>query len=147
MRTAETIRAHRVRAGKSAQQVAAELGINDAWYADLEMYDDELASTLTLFQAKHLATILGVQLSELLVENEHSGRRIGLLDLPSIIRKHIEVEALSMEEFEDLIGWDIKGFLDSPVASAAELPIMFLRDLANHLDVSLLSLLVEDHAH
>jgi len=147
MGTAETIRAHRVRSGKSAQQVASDLGVNDAWYADLERYDDELASTLTLFQAKHLATILGVQLSDLLVENENSGRKLGLLDLPSIISKHIELEGLSMEEFENLIGWEVKGFLDSPVASAAEMPIAFLRDLSNHLDVSLLSLLIEDHAH
>lgn len=147
MRTAETIRAHRVRAGKSAQQVAAELGINDAWYADLERYDEELWSTLTLFQAKHLAELIGVQLSDLLVENEHSGRRVGLLDLPSIIRKYIEDEQLSLEEFENLIGWEVKGFLDSPVASAAEMPIMFLRDLANHLGISLLGLLFEERAH
>jgi transcriptional regulator with XRE-family HTH domain len=147
MGIAETIRAHRVRAGRSAQQVAADLGINDAWYQDLETYDDELASTLTLFQAKHLAELLGVRLAELLVENEHAGRTVGLLDLPSIIRKHIAVEQLSIEEFEDLIGWELKGFLDSPVASAAEMPIAFLRDLSNHLGVKLLSLLVEDHAH
>jgi transcriptional regulator with XRE-family HTH domain len=147
MGIAETIRAYRVRAGKSAQQVASDLGINEAWYQDLETYDDELASTLTLFQAKHLAGLLNVQLSELLVENEHSSRKAGLLDLPSIIRKHIEVEQLSIEEFEHLVGWELKEFLDSPVASAAEMPIAFLRDLSNHLDVSLPSLLVEDHAH
>src|SRR5206468_7299163 len=105
MGIAETIRAHRVRAGKSAQQIASDLGINDAWYRDLETYDDEFASTLTLFQAKHLAALLGVRLSDLLVQNEHSGKRVGLLDLPSIVRKHIEVERLSIEEFENLIGW------------------------------------------
>jgi len=147
MGTAESIRAHRVRAGKSAQQVAADLGINDAWYADLERYDDELWSTLTLFQAKHLAELIGVQLSDLLVENEHPGRRVGLLDLPSVIRKYIEDEQLSVEEFENLTGWEIQEFLESPVAAAAAMPIAFLRDLSNHLDISLLGLLFEERTH
>jgi transcriptional regulator with XRE-family HTH domain len=147
MGIAETVRAYRIRAGKSAQQVASDLGINEAWYQDLETYDDELASTLTLFQAKHLALLLSVELSQLLKENEPAGRKVGLLDLPSIVRKHIEAENLSIEEFENLVGWELKGFLESPVAAAAEMPIAFLRDLSNHLGVSLLSLLVEDHAH
>src|SRR4051794_40033373 len=137
MGIAEKIRAYRVRAGKSAQQVASDLGINDAWYQDLETYDDELASTLTLFQAKHLALLLGVELSELLVENEDAGRKVGLLDLPAIVRKHIEAEDLSIEEFENLVGWELERFLESPVAAAAEMPIAFLRDLSNHLGVSL----------
>jgi transcriptional regulator with XRE-family HTH domain len=147
MGIAETIRAYRVRAGKSAKQVASDLGINDAWYRDLETYDDELASTLTLFQAKHLALLLGVELSQLLIENEQAGRKVGLLDLPSTVRKHIEAENLSIEEFENLVGWEMKGFLESPVAAAAEMPIAFLRDLSNLLGVSLLSLLVDERAH
>ena len=133
--------------GKSAQEVAADLGINDAWYADLERYDDELASTLTLFQAKHLATLVSAPLSDLLIENEHCARRVSLLDLPALIRTYIEAEQLSLEEFEDLIGWEVERFLESPVASAAEMPIAFLRDLSNHLDVSLLALLVDERTH
>src|SRR5262252_635900 len=108
MGTAEKIRAFRVRAGKSAQQIALDLGLNEAWYQDLETYDDELASTLTLFQAKRLAFLLGVQLSDLLVNDVDSETKIGLLDLPSAIKRHIEFEGISIEELENLIGWELK---------------------------------------
>jgi transcriptional regulator with XRE-family HTH domain len=147
MGTAEKIRTCRVRAGKSAQQVASDLGLNDAWYSDLETYDDELASTLTLFQAHQLASLLGVGLPDLLVEDVQSAEKIGLLDVPSKIKAHISAEDLSIEDLEELVGWELKQFLESPVASAAEMPVSFLRDLSNHLGVSLLSLLIEEHAH
>lgn len=145
MGTAENIRNFRVRVGKSAREVSAELGLNEAWYSDLESYDDELASTLTLFQATQLATLLGVRLRDLVEENPSSAVTVGLLDLPAFVEAYLEREHLSVEEFEGLVGWELKEFLQSPVAAAAEMPIAFLRDLSGHLGVSLLSLLPEEH--
>jgi transcriptional regulator with XRE-family HTH domain len=68
MRTAAQIRSSRVYAGKSQREVAERLGINDAWYSDLETYDDELVSTLTLFQATELASFVGTTLRTLVGE-------------------------------------------------------------------------------
>lgn len=147
MGTAENIRAFRIRAGKSAQEVSAALGLNEAWYSDLESYDDELASTLTLFQAAQLATLLGVRLRDLVEETGSSGKKVSLIDLPAAVANYLAHEGLSTEEFETLVGWELRDFLESPIAAAAELPIAFLRDLSNHLGVSLLSLLPEEHAH
>jgi transcriptional regulator with XRE-family HTH domain len=147
MGTAERIRFCRVRAGKSAQQVAADLGLNDAWYRDLECNDGELTSTLTLFQAMQLASLLGVQLADLVAETGASSGRIALLDLPSMVERRVESEGISIEEFEDRVGWEVRGFLQSPVKVAAELPIEFLQDLAAELGISWLSLLPEVNAH
>jgi transcriptional regulator with XRE-family HTH domain len=146
MGTAEKIRACRVRAGKSAQQVASELGLNDAWYRDLESYDDELTSTLTIFQALQLASLLDVRLEDLLTENAPCSR-IALLDLPSMVKGHIAREGMSIEEFESRVGWELQEFLQSPVKLAAELPIMFLRDVSGPLGINWLSLAPEQDAH
>jgi transcriptional regulator with XRE-family HTH domain len=148
MGTADRIRFSRVRAGKSAQQVASALGLNEAWYGDLESHDDELESTLSLFQATQLASLLGVRLQDLVAGDAlPNAGSIGLVDLPSLIERHIAREGVSIEGFEDRVGWELRGFMQSPVAAAAELPIMFLRDLSEALDISWLSLLPEDDAH
>ena len=147
MRTAENIRNFRIRAGKSAEEIAAALGLNEAWYRDLEAYDDELASTLTLFQASQLASLLGVRLRDLVDENTSSEQKVGLLDLPAYIEGYLAREELSTEEFENLVGWELRGFLLSPLAAAAEMPVAFLRDLSSHLGVSLLFLLPDEHEH
>ena len=51
MNTASRIRLLRIKSGKSEIEMA--VGINLAWYCDLERYDDELTSTLTIAQALH----------------------------------------------------------------------------------------------
>jgi transcriptional regulator with XRE-family HTH domain len=143
MGTAERIRNCRVRAGKSAQQIAAELGLNEAWYRDLESKDDELTSTLTLFQAMQLASLLGVRLEELLTETVPSSSKIALWDLPSMMKDHIAREGISIEEFENRVGCELQEFLQSPVKVAAEIPIMLLRDIAAPLGIHWLSLVPE----
>jgi transcriptional regulator with XRE-family HTH domain len=146
MGTAENIRTHRVRAGKSAQQVAAQLGLNEAWYRDLEREDDELSSTLTLFQGLQLASLLSVRLRDLVTDNAPSSDRVALVDLPSIVRKHIARAGTSIEEFESTVGWDLQEFLESPIKVASELPIAFLRDLSGPLGINWLSLVPEEDA-
>lgn len=140
MGTAQKIRFFRVRAGKSVPQIAVDLGLNEAWYRDLESYDDELASTLTLPQALQLASLLGVRLHELVADATPCVPEIGLLDLPPMIAAHLAHEGLSIEELEERVGWELQEFLQSPVKAAAELPIKFLQDISGALGIDWLSL-------
>jgi transcriptional regulator with XRE-family HTH domain len=82
MGTAARIRGLRIRAGKSQAEMSQRLGLNPAWYSDLEKRDDELASTLTIFKAMELASIFGVTLHELLDEPPVADERIALMELP-----------------------------------------------------------------
>ena len=141
MDTARQIRDCRVRAGKSAKQVAADLGLNDAWYRDLEQHNDELTTTLTLFQAMHLATLLNVRLRDLLTNEAQTEQNIPLLDLGALIAEHIAREEMSLEAFEEQVGWELKDFLQSPMKAAAEQPIKFLQALSEHLGIDWLSLI------
>jgi transcriptional regulator with XRE-family HTH domain len=143
MGTAQKIRFCRVSAGKSVQQIAEDLGLNDAWYRDLESYDDELASTLTLPQALQLASLLGVRLHELVAEATPS-IQIGLLDLPPMVAAHTAREGISIEDLEERVGWELQAFLQSPLKAAAELPIKFLQDISGALGINWLSLVPEE---
>ena len=144
MHTANRIRALRVRAGKSQEEMAKLLGLNAAWYSDLERRDEELASTLTLFQAAQLASLLGVGLHELFGEGTRPGERIALLELPERIVAHASAGGMQIEELEDRIGWDLREFLATPVQVAAEVPIAFLQAIAAELAVDWLSFVPDD---
>jgi transcriptional regulator with XRE-family HTH domain len=146
MGIASQIRTHRVRAGKSASEVADRLGLNAAWYGDLEQHDDELASTLTLFQAMELASMLGVRLGELLSDRVLPSESISLVDLPSRINMHVARESISIEQFEEQIGWELGDFLKSPIKAAAELPIVFLQAISAPLGINWLSLIPNENA-
>src|SRR4051812_45696393 len=140
MGTAAQIRTFRVRAGKTRAQMAKSLALNDAWYGDLEQRDEELASTLTLFQAMELAAALGVGLPELVPGGPAPAERISVMELPDLIRARMSRDGLSIEQLEDRVGWDLKEFIESPLQGATELPIAFLQALAAHLDISWLAL-------
>jgi hypothetical protein len=120
--------------------MAKNLGLNEAWYGDLEQRDEELASTLTLFQAMELASALGVRLPDLVPGSPAPAERISVMELPDLIRARMSRDGLSIEQLEDRVGWDLKEFIESPLQVATELPIAFLQALAAHLDISWLAL-------
>jgi transcriptional regulator with XRE-family HTH domain len=90
---AARIRGLRIRAGKSPAEMTQLLGLNPAWYADLEQRDGELVSTLTLFQALHLASILGIPMRDLMGEAADPDQRIALVELPDRIVAHTNARA------------------------------------------------------
>ena len=143
---AAQIRNYRVRAGRSAEEVAARLGLNEAWYYDLEHDDDELASTLTLFQAMELASILGVRLRDLLGDTEWPSEVVPIVDLPAQITAHVTRYGISIEQFEEEVGWELREFLQSPLKVAAESPIMFLQAVAAHVGINWRSVVPDEHA-
>jgi transcriptional regulator with XRE-family HTH domain len=146
MGIAARLRAIRVRAGKSQAEMAQRLELNEAWYADLERHDDELASTLTLFKAMEMASILGVTLAELLDEPPVTDKRIALIDLPARILAHASRKGISMAQLEEQVGWELQDFVGAPVSSAAGLPIRFFQALAAALGINWLALIPDEEA-
>ena len=144
MGIAARVRALRVRAGKSQADMAQGLGLNNAWYSDLETRDDELASTLTIFKAMEMTSILGVTMHELLDEPPVTDVRIALTELPDRIIAHAKREGISVEQLEERVGWEFHEFLDSPVQMAAEFPIRFFQTLASALGINRLALVPDE---
>lgn len=141
--SAANIRSARIRAGKSRAEAAAHLALNPAWYDDLEQRDGELAATLTLFQGVALAEFFGLRLADLFGETVPDGERMALPDLPERIRAHLTAAGISLDRFEEQLGWELGPFLEAPVQLATELPIAFFQALAGALGLHWL-LLVPD---
>jgi transcriptional regulator with XRE-family HTH domain len=146
MGTAARIRGLRIRAGKSQADMSQLLGLNLAWYSDLEKRDDELASTLTIFKAMELASIFGVRLHELLDEPLVADERIALMELPDRLIAHAKREGISVEQLEERVGWELHEFFGSPVQLAAEFPILFFQALATALGINWLALVPDENA-
>ncbi len=141
--TAERIRTFRIRAGRSKDDVVQRLGLNPAWYEDLERNDAELASTLTLFQTLDLASLLGVHVHELFPNRGAPASRIDLIDLPALVETHLAARGVSLLQLERHAGWPLEDFMRAPVQSAAELPLAFLQSLAATLGFDWLTLVPE----
>lgn len=144
MGPAARLRALRIRAGLSRSDVARQLGINDAWYADLESSDGELASTLSLFKALELAALLRVPLHEVMGESAVAGERFALPDLPQLIRAHVRQRRISLAELQARVGPELRAVLDSPIQAAGDLPIGFFQALAAQLGINWLALAPEE---
>ena len=145
MGPAARIRGLRIRAGKSQAEMSQLLELNPAWYADLEHRDEELASTLTIFKAMELASIFGVSLHELLGAPPIAHERIVLMELPERIIAHAKREAISIEQLERQVGWELREFLASPVQMAAEFPVQFFQVLAAALGINWLALIPDEN--
>ncbi len=143
MQTAANIRSARIRAGKSRAEAAAHLALNPAWYDDLEQRDGELAATLTLFQGVALAELFGLRLADLFGEAVPAGERVALPDLPERIRAHVAAIGITLDQFEQQMGWGLEPFMEAPVQLSTELPIAFFQALAGALGLHWL-LLVPD---
>lgn len=143
---AENLRSARIRAGKSRAEVAAHLALNQAWYDDLEQRDGELAATLTLFQGVALAELFGLRLADLFGETLPAGERMALPDLPERIRAHLAAAGISLDQFEQQLGWELGPFMEAPVQLATELPMAFFQLLAGALGLHWLLLVPDDAA-
>lgn len=136
MGTAARIRAYRIRAGKTQADLAKSLDLDIAWYADLESRDDELPATLTMFKARELASVLGVQLHELVDAPPITGEGIPLIELPDHILAYAKHAGISIEQLEEQIGWELRNFIAHPIQGATEMPIRFFQAVATLLEMN-----------
>jgi transcriptional regulator with XRE-family HTH domain len=113
----------------SEDALASAIGISIEAYSDLERYGDELTSAVSLQQARTLAQLLGVDLLALLSLPAH-GERKTLSQLAAELRRQVALGAVTMQEMEAAVGWELASFLESPLKVADQNPIMFLQDLA-----------------
>jgi hypothetical protein len=104
-------------------------------YADLEAYDDELESAICLRQVRQLAQCLGVSIPELVTGARLSGEPVPLAALPELVRSAMSRDGLSIDAFEEKVGWELREFLASPQEVAENLPLMFLHDVATGVGI------------
>jgi transcriptional regulator with XRE-family HTH domain len=144
MSIAATLRSHRIRAGKSQADLAAEVHLNPAWVHDLERHDGELAATLSLFQAMELAAAVGTDLRTLFAEEAPAGPHVSIIEVPGLIRALLEREGRMVADLEAELGWEIAPLLEAPLQAATDMPLAFLQAVAARLAIPWLALIAED---
>lgn len=144
MGVAVNLRNHRIRAGKSRSDLASELQLNAAWVQDLERRDEELASTLSLFQAMELAAAVGTDLRTLFADDTPAGPHVSIIELPGRVRALLADEGITVEALSDELGWDVAPLVEAPLQAATEMPLAFLQDVAARLGIPWLALIAED---
>jgi transcriptional regulator with XRE-family HTH domain len=97
----------------SPEQLAAAAGLNLEWYYDLETYDDELTSNVSLGSIARVAKALGVRPSALYGGEESKGI-VSLEKLALLVRDHVQRSGKSIGEFETKIGWSVSAALADP---------------------------------
>ena len=146
MNRAERIRALREQSSKSVQEMATLLGVTISSWLDLEQHDDEVATCISLRQVYLLSSAFAVS-PRTLLSPDPSGNSIGseisLKETASLAERHMRENHLTLEQFEDDVGWYLAGFFANP-ESALDEPAMFLQDLCAPIGVHWLGVVAKD---
>lgn len=110
------IRQGRLQSGLSESEITRRLGITIHSYCDLESYDSEAFTVVSLKHLAELGRILCVQPSVLLLGREGEGvkQTVTFDDVSARLAKKVVESGLTADQFGDLIGWDIEALLRDP---------------------------------
>jgi transcriptional regulator with XRE-family HTH domain len=131
---AERIQALRLKSGRTEQDIASELGLTIHSYADLERYDEELESAVSIAQAIKLAKLLDTDLLALLGETEIPVR-MPIARVRSALTAQLGSSGEAKELMEDTLNWDLGPFLDGSEEWTTVYTIEFVRQLATAIGI------------
>jgi transcriptional regulator with XRE-family HTH domain len=132
--TAERIQALRVKAGRTEQELASELGLTIQSYSDLEQHDEELESAVSLAQALKLAKLLDTDLLALLGETEIPVK-MPIARVRAALNAQLGNSGEAKELMEDTLNWDLGPFLEGSDEWTTVYTIDFVRQLAIAIEV------------
>jgi transcriptional regulator with XRE-family HTH domain len=104
--------------GLDQHSVAGLAGINSPWYYDLEAYDHELASTLSLEKLCQLAEIVKTDPLVLLIGDGASSveRSLEFGDVVKGLAAQMVASGFDVEQFGERVGWELGKILADPNA-------------------------------
>lgn len=126
---AQRIRALRLKSGRSESELADALGVTPQAYADLERFDSEADSVISIRQALNLARLLDTDIAALLGERAEAAP-VPIAAVRAALIAQLERSPDSREALEDAIDWDIGPFLEAGADWSTVYTLEFLRRLA-----------------
>jgi len=141
---AARIKAARVRAGLSEHQASEALGITLPAYYDLESFDDEVFTCLSLDDVLALARLLRIEPLALVVVEQAAARSAERISLPDVVdrmRAHIVSEGLTTESFSNRVGWDIAAALAGSESAWQDWNLDCLHDVCAELQTDWMAVL------
>ncbi len=140
---ADRIACARGAAGLDMAAVATAIGLSEAAYFDLEAYDDEAFTCISLGQLCCLGQVLNVSPRQLVAPEgtQPTSVEVSSLKLVAAIRRFLETSALSVEQFEDEVGWGVSDALQNPETGCNDWCLDGLQDICRPLGLNWLLVL------
>lgn len=138
---AENLKMYREKSGKTIKELADLLAISFESYRDLELHDDEILTAISFDQLSRLAESLNMSLRELFSGSSPAHvPPVSFSELADLIKRHILVHNMTVNEFENRTGWEIEKQLRQPQEFSRYNLRAFI-DIGNEIAVDWVSLL------
>ena len=137
--------AARNRLHRTPDEMAKLLDIPVAAYYDLEAFDDELTTSLSMRQVAQLFNTLGVEPTTFFETDPTEA--LSSDGFVTKINEYLKTRQITIAEFEDQVGWDIDPLLKDP-SRLLSYNVDGLRDISSGIGVHWLSVLqgiISDH--
>jgi transcriptional regulator with XRE-family HTH domain len=139
--TCDRLRGARERLGLTPAEVASKMGLSAAWYHDLEAYQDEVFTTVSLAQLQELGQMLGLEPATILVgDGTPPMDRKEYRYVVDGLQRRMASESLDAETLGERLGWDIRGLLEDP-EELWKLNVTGLRDICQGVGIDWLAVL------
>lgn len=131
---AARFKAFREHSGFSQEALAAQLKLSSPCIWDIESVEGELAACYSPTQVSDFATVLGVRPVDFFGW-AGSGAPVSALDLVGLIHQECDRRGVSLEQFEDAVGWRLSTCLDPPSRLLEDITVDGLQWLCRELRV------------
>ena len=134
---AKRITEARERAGMSADTLAERVGLEPMSYYDLEHYDDEAFTSVSLGELCAVARAVGLSPRELVNPDPTTpvGATVSMQNVIQGIRDRMTADQLSAEAFGERAGWDVAEALHNPESAWAAWCVDALRDVCGQVGI------------
>ena len=134
MTPALSFRAFRERTGLSHEEVARRAGISSPCVWDIESRDEELLECYSPAQMRQFSDILGIHPIELF-GGDVVEPPITAVELIQLIRDQCQSRGITLEQFEDVVGWRLSACIESPERLLTDISIHGLQWLCRELGI------------
>jgi len=138
---ATRFREFRERAGLSHDEMAIGCEISSSCIWDIEAHDDELSSCYSPKQVLQLCEKLGIRPIELF-GFASSGSPVTATDLVRLIHEQCRLRGLTLEQFEDVVGWRLQDCIEPPERLLEDMTVDGLQWLCRELGIDWLRVIV-----
>ena len=139
---AQRILRAREASGLTQDDVASRWGEQVSMYWDLELYNDEAFTVISVRQLQRLAAVLGTSATALLFGEDPAVPEAGATYADVVARLQVRMteDAVSIEELGDRVGWDLRALFAEP-GTLGDLPVDGLRSVCRVADVDWVTVL------
>jgi hypothetical protein len=131
---ATRFREFRERAKLSEDEASWQMGITFSCLWDIENCPGDLSSCYSPIQLRTFCRVLGVSPYELFgVESKEP--QISLQELVRLIREQCRLRKMTLEQFEDVVGWQLSSSMEPPGKLLEDMSIDGLQWLCRELGI------------